>query len=195
MRNLLTATLLLVNLLPGLVAAEMSVSSTVTIRPGNVDEATDKLLKKAATLNGYFIRRSNSALSLRIPGAGADALLKFVEDNWIVYAQEYNTRDTTMELATAHSRLKAKEDLLSEYTKVLDSAADNKIVKVSAATATLVGEIERLKGRINFLQNQNRYASITIRFRSRHSKVESEQLTSSFDWINQTGLKQLLVDF
>jgi hypothetical protein len=182
-------------LLPVSSFADVAIDTRITIKPGNGDEAAEKLVKQAIFLKGYFLVRSNERVQLKVPSRAADKLQQFIEDNWLVYQQDYQANDLTAQLIDAKSKLNAKEDLLSEYQKILVSARKAKLVKVSTAVTSLVKEIELLRGRINYMRHQLRYAKFTVYFKIDRSTMVRRQVSSSFPWLNSVGLPKLLSDF
>ena len=175
--------------------ADVAIDTTITIKPGNTDEAADKLVKQAEQLQGYFVTRSSERVELKVPSQTASKLQQFIEQNWLVYQQDYQANDITAQLIKTKSNLKAKEDLLDEYQKILTSAQSGKLVKVYTAVTSLVQEIELLHGRINYMQHQLRYARFTVNFHMDRRTVDSGQVGSSFPWLNSVGLPNLLSDF
>ena len=180
---------------PALSFADIAIDTRITIKPGNPDEAADKLVKRAEQLQGYFVIRSNDRVELKVPSKEANKLQQFIEQNWLVYQQDYQANDITRQLIEAKSNLSAKEDLLGEYQKILASAKSDKLVKVSTAVTTLVREIELLRGRINYMQHQIRFAKFTVEFHMDRNAVDRRQVSSSFPWLNSVGLPNLLSDF
>ena len=181
--------------MPELGNADIAIDTTITIKPGNADEATDRLIEQAEQLEGYFVTRSNTYLELKVPSQAANKLQQFIENTWLIYQQDYQAKDITAQLIEAQSNLKAKEDLLDEYQKILASAQSGKLVKVSTAVTTLIQEIELLRGRINFMQHQIRFAKFTVNFQIDRGTVNTRRITSSFPWLNSVGLPNLLSDF
>jgi len=175
--------------------ADVAIDTRITIKPGNADEAADKLVTQAEAMQGYFVSRSNERVELKVPSQAANKLQQYIEKNWLIYQQDYQANDVTAQLIQARSNLKAKEDLLDEYQKILASAKSDKLVKVSTAVTNLVQEIELLRGRINYLQHQIRFARFTVIFQIDRSRLDTRQVTSSFPWLNSVGLPNLLSDF
>lgn len=180
---------------PALCLAEIAIDTRITIKPGNADEAADRLVKQAQQLNGYFVIKSSERVELKIPAQAATQMQQFLEINWLVYQQDYQANDITRQLIEAQSRLKAKESLLHEYENILASAQSNKLLKASSAVTKLVQDIELLRGRINVLKHRTRYAKFTILFQLDSSTADTRNVTSSFPWLNSVGLPDLLTDF
>lgn len=196
MRNLLLILSLIgVTLLPGAGFAAVAIDTQITIKPGNTDEAAEMLVKKASLLKGYFVLKSGERVELKVPSQNANQMQRYIEGNWLIYQQDYRADDITTQLIEAKSNLKAKEDLLDEYEKILASARSDKLVKVSTALTSLVREIELLRGRINYMRHQTQYAKFTVVFQIDRGAVNRRQITSSFPWLNSLGLPGLLADF
>lgn len=175
--------------------ADIAIDTRISIKPGNSDEAAMKLVKQTEHLQGYFVTRSNERVELKVPSQSANELQKFIEQNWLIYQQDYQANDITVQLIETKSNLKAKEELLDEYQKILATTPSDKLFKVSTSVTNLVQQIELLRGRLNYLQHQLRYARYTVVFQLDRGAVDSSRVVSSFPWLNSMGLPNLLSDF
>lgn len=174
---------------------DISIDTTIVIKPGNPDKATEILVKQAEQLNGYFVKKGSTEVVVKVPSPSSHALQKFVEDQFHLLDQRYTAANITGEIMLVQSQLTAKETLLGEYQQVLVQAAGNKIVTVSAAIAHLIEEIERLRSRIVLLRHRTQYATFTFQFQLDHDRLTTRNVTSSFSWLNEIGLSRLITDF
>ena len=189
------APLLLLILLPAVCGADIAIHSAITIKPGNADDAAQRLVTEAKRLRGYFVIRSSESVTLKLPAKATNEMQQFIENNWRIYQQDYQAQDVSTELLDARARLRAKEDLLDEYRQVLKAAPADKIVNVTAAVTKLVEDIELLRGRIRLLEHQTRYATVTVNFHIDRDRMDRNAVTSSFTWLNTLGLDNLLREF
>lgn len=155
------------------------------------DEAErEKLIAEAEAIGGYFTNNANRAISLRIPAPKLSKFIAYVRSNWRVYSQDYNSRDISAELVQQQSALAVKEELYKRYEAMIAKAKRKDFIKVSRAASDLLGEIENLKGRVRYLIKNAQFAMVNISLAAPNRP--KEKLTSSFNWINQTGLPSLL---
>ncbi|MDH5232970.1 MAG: DUF4349 domain-containing protein [Gammaproteobacteria bacterium] len=193
-KNLHHFSFLLLLFIQSIAHGQTAINNELNIKPGNVDDAGEKLAHKASMLDGYFTTRSNTGITLKVPATKTTDMQQFVEENWRVYQQIYSVKDIGIEILQARSKLTAKEELLDEYQRILNESKSSSIIKVSTAQSKLVGEIEELRGRLNLLNHQIKYAQFTINFTIDRPGIENMRSRSSFPWLNEIGLDRLLGD-
>jgi len=155
------------------------------------DEAERKqLLTEAEKLGGYFTMNATRELQLRIPAEKLLVFLDYIRSHWRVYSQEYQSQDSAEELLEKQAELSVKIDLLARYQKMMSDSHKTQFFKVARAADDLVGEIETIKGRIAYLKRNARFAIVFLHL-AEPARIEAKK-TSSFEWINHTGLSQMI---
>lgn len=148
-------------------------TANLSIQVKSYDETLAFIQKELRTLDGYIVN-SNSysvednstegTITVRVPQEHFQAFLKTVENGSTkVIDESINGQDVTEEYVDLDSRLKSKqvvEKRLLEFMETAEKTED--LLKISTDLAKVQEEIEQLKGRMNYLDNQVNLATITI---------------------------------
>jgi len=148
----------------------------------------------AGELGGFLTRQTNDAITIRVPVARFKEALGRLEKLGDVTARSIEAEDVTQEFFDLEVRLKSAravrerlEQLLARATKVEESIA------IERELERVVGEIERLQGRIKFLADQARYSTISVLFAARPKEVVAKgTFKLPFPWLEELGLGRLL---
>ena len=66
-------------------------------------------------------------------------------------------------------------------------------LKIERELERLTGDIERLKGRMRFLQDRIAYSTITVSFQPKEREhIDNQLFRLPFDWLDSLGLQRLL---
>jgi len=192
---------LVVSTMLGIIATQahsgnsVAVNTHIVINVANSDEVVNKLEQKASDLKGYFTLKSNQQITLKIPTSSENDFHNYIKNNWKVIHQQYSTDDLAVKLLKTNSSLKAKQELLKQYLDLLASASSKKIVLVEKEVTTLVQEIETLKGQSRYMEHQLKFVHFSVAFQLNSEKIQIQNKPSSFQWINDIGLPNVMADF
>ncbi|MDP6934154.1 MAG: DUF4349 domain-containing protein, partial [Myxococcota bacterium] len=159
------------------------------------DAASEALIAEAEARGGWFSSLDGDQVSFRIPGAELDAFLDFTRTQGAVVARDYRSEDRSEELTDLRSRLEGREEILGRYMEVLEEARSGAVVRVEQQITGAISEIEQIKGRIIFLENRVQYAQVDVSFQFRNRSAPVRTGHSSFRWLNQLNLSDLMADF
>ena len=203
MRNLLTFLLpsLLFIASPWSMAGSVIPESTrveihVVLKVGNREQVFDRLVTQAQQLQGYFSLRTDDELTLRIPTNSIDAFKHVVEGQGIVADYAIASQHHGDTLRTFESLIQAKQTLLSAYADTLHSASNvDGVLSVEKAMVVLTEELETIVNEKNNIEQQLALATFHVSLQFRDRSAPHSQAASSFPWLNELGLPQLLGDF
>lgn len=173
-------------------APRTAVEATLVVKVSDKDQAADAIIADAEKRGGYFARRTDDEVVLKVPVAAADGLIDGVEALGVVVDKSFNARDVGARLGELRTRLKSRQDVFARYFQVLDTASISSIVEVESEMTQLVQEIEQLKGAIQLIEHKLQLAQITVRFRFRDRRPPARDGSSSFAWLNTVNLADLL---
>lgn len=176
-------------------AQRVAVGSSLTIQVADRDATASKLISRAEALGGYFSVVTNEALTLRVPTDKATELIAYAKDNWKPLEESYRSEAVVGAMDQLRARLKAKQELLERFEKLLAAADARDIVEVESAAAHLIREIEVLKGQLQALQHRLDYATVAFNFRLLERQRPRDDGRSPFAWLNGLGLDALLEEF
>jgi len=149
-------------------------------------EATMFALTSLAEQNGGFVSNSQSYsdsegnltsgnITIRIPSGKYNSALEKVKDMGAIESISSSGQDITQEYVDLESRLRNYEaqeeillDLMAESKKVSDS------LEVQRELSNVQGEIEMIKGRMNYLDDMVSYSTIDVYFHEPEKIIEDE---------------------
>lgn len=145
-------------------------------------EAT--IQSKATELGGYVVGSSiydsgteyiNGSITVKIPQSHFQSYIKEVEKHSIKIKEKNVTgNDVTEEYVDLESRLKAKEAVEKRLLTLMDQAEKTEdLLKISNDLATVQEEKEQILGRMNYLQNNVDYSTVTIQLEEELVKVDA----------------------
>ncbi|GAB6097136.1 hypothetical protein JCM14469_33900 [Desulfatiferula olefinivorans] len=170
-------------------------STALTLSVSDPDRAAADLIGKAEALGGYFTELSDQAVTVRIPSALSPAFVSYCNTLGILVERRLETRGYDEALDQARTSLAAKQDILNRYLAVLKASKRKTIVGVERAVMEVVGDIERLKGSIAFMEHELAFARVTVSFRFTDRSVPAFSGRSSFPWLNTLSLATLIEEF
>lgn len=176
-------------------AQRVAVGSSLTVQVSDRDATAASLIRKAEALGGYFSVVTNEALTLKVPTDKAAELIAYAKENWKPVEESYRSEEVLGSMDQLRARLKAKQELLDRFDKLLASADARDIVEVESAATRLIHEIEVLKGQLQALQHRLDYATVVLNFRLLERQRPRDEGRSPFAWLNGLGLDALLGEF
>lgn len=127
---------------------------------------------------------ANNTLTIRVPNAQFDALLKEIsKESIFMERKNVSTQDVTEEFIDITARLKTKKEVEARYIDILRNKAKTveDVLKAEEQIRIIREEIEAREGRLNYLSNQVSYSTITVQIFEQVEYHESPQeLTESF---------------
>ncbi len=177
------------------VAAEEAISGSLTVKVTDRDAVRSALIQHARELGGWFSQLQGDHVTLRVPNAQVEPLMDFALGLGVLTDREITRTDRSQELSRARARLATREEMLEQYMVVLEGASAKAVVTVEHEVTRLVREIEELKGRIRFLENQAGYGSVTVWFQFQDRSAPIRDGSSSFAWLNTLNMDDLILDF
>ncbi|MCV9887477.1 DUF4349 domain-containing protein [Metabacillus halosaccharovorans] len=163
-------------------------TANLSIQVNSYTEAISSIQQELQTNNGYMVSTNSysvedesmeGTITVRIPQENFQEFLKTVENESIkVIDESINGQDVTEEYVDLESRLKSKqvvEKRLLEFMEKAEKTED--LLKISNDLAAVQEEIEQIKGRMNYLDNQVSLATITIHIQE--SKVNVPDLENN----------------
>lgn len=135
--------------------------------------AEQTLTKQAETYGGYVVeshvisddeKQLSGSLTVRIPTKKFTSFLEVAEGTAVeVIERNVNGQDVTEEYVDLESRLHSKrvvEERLLQFMKEANKTED--LLKISSDLAKVQEEIEKIVGKMNYLENQTELSTITI---------------------------------
>lgn len=149
-------------------------TADMSVRVKSYQEAVSSIQKTLSSLGGYIMESNTysgeedepqeGTLTVKVPQEAFQSFLNTVEKGSIkVENQTVSGQDVTEEYVDLESRLKSKktvEERLLSFMKEAQKTDD--LLKISNDLSAVQEEIEQLTGRINYLNNQTSFATVSI---------------------------------
>ncbi|WP_188647186.1 DUF4349 domain-containing protein [Marinithermofilum abyssi] len=138
----------------------------------NLSKARKAMEAAAKKRGGYLVNASQSrsgkevtgTLVFRIPQDSFQSFLNQIEDvAQEISSQNISGNDVTEEYVDLKSRLRAKKAVEKRLLEMMDEAKNtDDLLQVSQQLSVVQEEIEQIKGRIQYLENQTDYSTVTV---------------------------------
>jgi hypothetical protein len=181
-----------------LVAAAMAaeiVTASLVLRVDRPGEAVDAVIADARSRGGWFARRTDDEVTVRIPVSDLDAAQGAAAALGRAVAREIERTDVTEQVADLTARVTSRRDAMARYEAVLAEATPKSVVTVQRQILHLVQEIEELTGKLRVLDDRSRWATLHVATRFEDRRPPARDGSSSFEWIDALDLGDLLSAF
>jgi hypothetical protein len=169
-------------------------SAELTLAVFEVQKSIEEVASIAKRQGGFLARRDDNSITVRIPSTHFDQTVKDLEAVGDVLHRNVTAEDVSEEfhdlqiqlrnLMAMRERLVA---LLAKSTKVEEAIA------VEKELGRVAGEIDRIQGRMKFLEDRARMSTITVRLQPRApSGVEKGPFQVPLPWLHDLGIDRLI---
>ncbi|WP_400241415.1 DUF4349 domain-containing protein [Niallia sp. JL1B1071] len=159
-------------------------NASLSLQVKNYHQVEATIQSKATELGGYVVESSiydsgteyiNGTIIVKIPQSHFQSYIMEVEKHSIKVKEKSVTgNDVTEEFVDLESRLKAKEAVEKRLLTLMDQADKTEdLLKISNDLATVQEEKEQIFGRMNYLQNNVDYSTVTIQLEEELVKVDA----------------------
>ena len=152
-----------------------SVIKTATVDVGvrgSVTEAVQKATGVAARFGGFVATTTTTSgsdasgtVTLRVPASDFEAALAAIEDLGKLERHSVSGEDVGQEFVDLQARLRNWQSQEAVLLELMDRARTvSDTIRVQGELSQVQLEIERLRGRLNFLEDQTSFGTITATF-------------------------------
>jgi uncharacterized tellurite resistance protein B-like protein len=146
--------------------------------------ASNDLAAWAEVHQGYFTMKTLEQIDFRLPDESVTDLLDYLEEiSEEVVEYNQNTRDLREELLSNHSALEAREEILAKNISYIASSDVEGTLTLEKEIRRLMNEIDMYRGMIRRMENDRRYARISVMLTFRNQSIPDAR-PSRFNWIN-----------
>ena len=169
-------------------------TATLALRVDDREAALQKAIALTRAHKGWFASLSDDRVSLRVPVGEARALVEELRGQGEVFERSFESQDLRAQRAELESRLKARNTVLGQYMAVLSTASAASVVAVEQEITRVVAEIEGIEGQLRVIDDRAGIARVDVGFVYRDRAAPLRDGTSSFAWLNQMNMADLLGD-
>ena len=149
-------------------------TASLTIQVNDISQALDDIAALAAGFEGYVVSSSQRAddddntasgqISIRVPATQYDAALQKLRELAVkVVYENSNSQDVTEQYTDLQAQLRNYEATEAQYLELLKKAENVKdMLEVQEALSNVRGNIERVKGRIQYLERTSETSLIQV---------------------------------
>jgi len=163
---------------------KLSINIVAELSVADPSKAVQALADYCESAGGYYIKKSDHGISLRLPAGMSGNVEDILKANGILIRYNINTTDIGNEHLVLVKQLDSRKKLLSDYDKLIASSRFSSTLTLERELMTVVTEMENLKGRINKMDNEYKFLKLDIKFFSEEVR-RNTPVRSSFDWINR----------
>ncbi len=157
--------------------------------------AAELVVRWTESHGGYFARWSDDQVTLRVPSAEVDGVIRAVGALGVLVDHDYASDDIGAEMAELDAKLASRHEMLTRYRSVLATANPEAVVAIEKQMVELIGRIEEGRGELNVLRHRAAFARVSVVFRSIETRVAPNVGESSFAWMNTLSLSDLVESF
>lgn len=169
-------------------------TAELTLAVFEVQKSIEEVAAIAKRQGGFLARRDDNSITVRVPSTHFDQTVKDLEGIGDVLHRNVSAEDVSEEfhdlqiqlrnLMAMRERLVA---LLAKSTKVEEAIA------VEKELGRVAGEIDRIQGRMKFLEDRARLSTITVRLSPRApSNVDKGPFQVPLPWLHDLGIDRLI---
>ncbi|GAE30633.1 DUF4349 domain-containing protein [Halalkalibacter hemicellulosilyticus] len=180
----------------------ISYQSHMSVEVDSLMESMGHIQERASDYNGYVVESSffesetnpYGTMVFRVPEQSFVLFMEDVSDHVRkVNHQEIFAQDVTEEYVDLQSRLSSKEAVEARLLQFLDEAEDTEnLLAISKDLANIQEEIERIIGRMQYLENQVSFSSVSIDLKE--SAVRVGTIQGEEDLNTWEEAKKLFID-
>ncbi|WP_078554012.1 DUF4349 domain-containing protein [Bacillus alkalicellulosilyticus] len=161
---------------------------------------TEQIREKVSAVGGYVVESNvynhgegdiYGRMVVKVPQKSFDPLLTEIETNSIkVEERTVSGQDVTEEYVDLESRLRSKEAVEKRLLSFMEEAEKTEdLLKISNDLGRVQEEIEQLKGRMKYLENNVSFSTISMDLHERQVNVASIQDTENLNtWVKAKSL-------
>lgn len=171
------------------------ITASLVLKVQVPEDAASALVARAEKLGGYFSRRTQQQLVLKIPAEQVNDWLAYAATLGVVAERSFERQNVNQQLVESRSRLGAREEVMKRYLELLQEAGTASVLQVEQEVNRMVGEIESIKGQLRLTEHRIQFAELTVSFKFRDRAAPLRDGRSSFPWLNTVNLADLVEDF
>lgn len=153
----------------------------------NIVAALGQVKTIAEAVGGYMQSMDGHTITVRIPVSQFSEVIDLVEAIGEVIRKEIRGNDVTEEMQDLIIRLNNAEALRERLVALLKRADQvEDLIKIEKELARVTETIERLQGKIRYLNNQIAFSTLTVHFNSPLPQ-QTLKKTIPFPWVRQLG--------
>lgn len=168
-------------------------TANLTLAVFEAAQHIDAVEQLARSRNGYLVRRTNNAITIRIPSDIFHETVGHVAGLGDVLQREINAQDVTDQFRDLETRLRNLNAVRDRFEALLAQAKNvQEALQVERELERVTAEIESIKGKLKMLGHLIAYSTINVSFQARPVERVDPIVELPFPWLQELGLQRLL---
>jgi hypothetical protein len=169
-------------------------NATMHLSVFEVEQNLRAVGQAAEELHGFLVSQNDRSITIRVPAAQFRDALARIEQLGDVIHRNVEAQDVSEEFRDLHIRLRNAEATMRRLHALLERAERvEDALHVQRELARVTEEVERMRGRLRFLQHRLAFSTITVHFQPRPQETVSPDIFRlPFPWLDELGLRTLL---
>lgn len=179
----------------------------IEVEHGKVAESIDEITDVAEELGGYLVSQNQTSVSVRVPSKHFRKALRDLGSKGDVVRRQVTAQDVSEEYHDLEVQLTNLLAVQKRLQQLLAKAQNvDEALRVGQRLDQIGSQIDRIKGRLQFLRTRAAYSLITVNLQERpkQQKVVAQrppkkaapppprELDIPVPWLGSTGIDQLL---
>jgi hypothetical protein len=159
----------------------------------DVANTQERIITLVQSLGGFSSAQSTATLTVRVPAAKFEEVLKGLEKLGDVLQKDVTADDVTREYQELELRIKNARAVRDRLEALLAKTAKiDETLAVERELARVTQDIESMEGSLRFLKDRVALSTITVNFSSRAKELVKSNFQLPFPWLQELGLGSLL---
>ncbi|MBI4834673.1 MAG: DUF4349 domain-containing protein [Planctomycetes bacterium] len=169
-------------------------SSCLRLVVFHLRESLQKVQDIAGKFNGYMQEMTGNSILIRVPPDSFYDAIAEIEKIGEVVTKDIKGQDVTEEMHDLGVRIKNAEDVRNRLAGLLEKCGMMEdALKIEKELERVTGEIETLKGKLQFISHNVDHSAIRVEFNIKNPTVIQQiSLPLPFPWLNELGLDHIL---
>ncbi len=169
------------------VARAIIYSGSIRLTVASISSTLTVIEQLASSLGGYLETLDNHSITIRVPAARFGDAVMAVTAQGEVTEKQIRSADVTEEMRDLDIRLANAEQTREQLLKLMDKSVKMEdTIKIETELERVTQEVELLKGKIRFMQQQVAYSVLKVDV---NSEVPQAQIAAivPFPWVRELG--------
>jgi hypothetical protein len=169
-------------------------TANVTMAVFEVNASLARIEELARELGGFLAKRTDNAITIRVPAQRFDEALKRVEAAGDMIHRNVTAEDVTEEFRDLEVRIKNLRAVRERLTELLAKATKvEESVLIERELERVAMEVDRIEGRMKFLRDRAAFSTITVTFQAKpKEQIGAGSVRLPGSWLYDLGLGRLL---
>jgi len=169
-------------------------TADITLAVFEVQKSIEEVAAIAKRQGGFLAKRDDQSITVRVPSTHFDQTVKDLEGVGDVLHRNVTAEDVSEEFHDLQIQLRNLMAMRERLVALLAKASKvEEAIAVEKELGRVAGEIDRIQGRMKFLEDRARMSTITVRLSPRApSTIDKGPFQVPLPWLHDLGIERLI---